>query len=89
MLKKAIAIGLVSVFTAGCETKCDELVGVLTDCVSGNTGADETDPTDPGTDPECSAEDDACATCILESKLDLCSQYGEAIQTCRDTGECQ
>lgn len=81
---------LVAVFATGCENKCDELVTVLTDCQSGDPGGGETDETDePEGDAECSSEDAACATCILESKTDLCLEYGEALATCRDAGECE
>jgi len=76
---------------AGCGNKCDELVGTLTDCVTGEVGADETDETeeDPAGDPECSGDDEACTTCVLESKLDLCVDYGVALAGCRESGDCK
>ncbi|NUP10304.1 MAG: hypothetical protein HOW73_30000 [Polyangiaceae bacterium] len=83
---------VVAAFGTGCENKCDELVTVLTDCVSSEVGADgETDETDedPTADNECSSEDASCATCILESKLDLCVDYGTALAECRSAGECE
>jgi hypothetical protein len=76
---------------AGCGNKCDELVDALADCVIGEIGADETDETeeDPAGDPECSGDDEACSTCVLESRLDLCVDYGEALAGCRESGDCK
>lgn len=75
----------------GCENKCDELVTVLTDCVSGEVGAAETDETEEEVegDNECSSDDSACATCVLESKMDLCVDYGTALAECRAAGSCE
>ncbi|MBK6513712.1 MAG: hypothetical protein IPM79_30130 [Polyangiaceae bacterium] len=78
-------------FATGCENKCDELVTVLADCVSGDVGAGETNETvdDPSGDTECSSADSTCSTCILESKLDLCVDYGAALAQCRESGDCE
>lgn len=86
----ALLCACLLLLASGCENKCDELVTVLTDCVSSDVGAGESDETtdDPTGDAECSGDDSACATCILESKLDLCVDYGLALQQCRDAGEC-
>ena len=63
---------------------------MLTECTSGEVGADETEETEePAGDAECNTEDAVCSTCVLEAKLDLCVSYGEALATCRDAGECQ
>ena len=63
---------------------------MLTDCVSGDPGAEETDETEePTGDAECSGEDESCATCILEQRVDLCTEYGDALAACRTAGECE
>ncbi len=81
---------LAAVWLTACDNKCDELVGVLTDCVVGQVGAEEDEETaDPAGDAECSSTDSACATCILESKLDLCVEYGVALEGCRASGDCE
>ena len=81
---------LLGLGVAGCENKCDELVSVLTDCVGGDVGAEETEETDdPTGDTECSGDDETCATCILEKKVDLCTEYGVALAQCRADGECE
>lgn len=89
-LLRLASISVLLMTGVGCQNKCDELVSVLTDCVSGEVGAEETDETEeePG-DAECSSEDESCSTCILESKMDLCVDYGKALQSCRDAGECE
>jgi hypothetical protein len=85
-----VPAGALALVAIGCENKCDELVTTLTDCVSGEVGADETEETEePAGDAECNTEDSVCATCVLEAKLDLCVQYGEALEACRAAGECE
>lgn len=82
---------LFALFAVGCDNKCDELVGTLADCIPGDVGGEETDETeeDPEGDTECSGEDEACATCVLEAKIDLCTAYGEALEGCRASGDCK
>jgi hypothetical protein len=73
---------------AGCGNTCDDLVATLADCV-GDVGASETDETtNERTDDVCDADEEACATCVLASKIDLCTEYGEALAGCREAGEC-
>lgn len=77
---------------AGCENKCDELVKTLADCEGSDVGAttETTDTTiDPQGDAECSGTDAACAACVLESKHDLCLDYGAALAECRTAGQCE
>ena len=82
---------LFSILALGCGNKCDELVSTLSDCIPGDVGSDETDETeeDPEGDTECSGDDEACSTCILEAKIDLCVAYGEALEGCRSSGDCK
>lgn len=92
MMQLSPVLALVLALCAfGCGNKCDELVSTLTDCVPGDLGGEETDETeeDPAGDTECSGDDEACATCVLESKVDLCVAYGEALDACRSSGDCQ
>jgi len=88
-LPMLVSVAALALAAAGCENKCDELVTTLTDCVSGEIGADETEETEePAGDAECNDQDTTCATCVLEAKLDLCVSYGEALAGCRAAGEC-
>ncbi len=82
---------LFALFAFGCGNKCDELVSTLADCVPGDLGGEETDETEeePAGDTECSGDDEACATCVLEAKIDLCVAYGEALEACRTSGDCK
>jgi hypothetical protein len=73
---------------AGCGNTCDDLVATLADCV-GDVGASETEETtNQRTDDVCDSEEETCAACVLSSKLNLCTEYGEALDGCRAAGEC-
>ncbi len=91
MMQLSRFLGFVLALCAfGCGNKCDELVSTLADCVPGDVGGGETEETeDPAGDTECSGEDEACATCVLESKIDLCLAYGDALAACQGSGDCK
>jgi hypothetical protein len=90
---RVLAPLLLAAALAGCENKCDELVTVLTECVGSEVGApaepDDEDDEIPGGDAECSGNDSSCATCVLESKHNLCTEYRTALAECRAAGECE
>lgn len=72
---------------SGCGSTCDDLVAALAECV-GDVGASDTETTNERTDDLCDADEEACAACILASKIDLCTDYGDALAACRASGEC-
>jgi hypothetical protein len=73
---------------AGCGNTCDDLVATLADCV-GDVGASETDETtNPRSDADCDSEEETCAACVLASKVNLCTEFGDALDACRAAGEC-
>ena len=84
---RVLAALSVAVAFTGCGSTCDDLVSSLADCV-GDVGASETETTNERTDDLCDADEEGCAACILASKVDLCTAYGEALAACRDSGEC-
>ena len=84
---RLLAALMVAAFAAGCGSTCDDLVSSLADCV-GEVGASETETTNERTNDLCDADEEACAACILASKIDLCTEYGVALGGCRDSGEC-
>jgi hypothetical protein len=76
------------ILACGCGSTCDDLISTLADCV-GDVGATETNDTaNERTNDVCDSDEEACASCILASKRDLCAEYGTALAECRESGEC-